>query len=114
MNIGYRLEGELDPAGLEPLGNVGPGGGRMSTIMGATRGCCSYVLGFLGPILAYVAIAGRKQNLLFVDSALAVVGIISTIGPVDVPFHPAQSTHSRPDGLEYSSSHLALWISCSS
>ena len=70
------------------------------------------ILGFLGPVLAYVAIAGRKQSLLFVGSALAVVGIISTVGLSMFPFILPSSIdpHSSLMVWNASSSHLTLWI----
>ena len=115
MNIGYRLEGELDPAGpSNPLWatSVPAAGAWLDNYGRHPWMLLAPILGFLGPILAYVAIAGRKQSLLFVGSALAVVGIISTVGLSMFPFILPSSIdpHSSLMVWNASSSHLTLWI----
>ena len=115
MDIGYRLEGALDPAGpSNPLWatSVPAAGAWLDNYGRHPWMLLAPILGFLGPILAYVAIAGRKQSLLFIGSALAVVGIISTVGLSMFPFILPSSIdpHSSLMVWNASSSHLTLWI----
>ena len=115
MNIGYRLEGELDPAGpSNPLWatSVPAAGAWLDNYGRHPWMLLAPILGFLGPILAYAAITGRKQSLLFIGSALAVVGIISTVGLSMFPFILPSSIdpHSSLMVWNASSSHLTLWI----
>jgi len=113
--LGYRIEGALDPAG--------PSNPRWATSVPAAGAwldnygrhpwmLLAPLLGFIGPILAYVAIAGRKQALLFAGSGLAVFGIIATVGLSMFPFILPSSIdpHSSLTVWNASSSHLTLWI----
>lgn len=114
-SIGYRLEGAIDAAG--------PSNPRWTTAASAPGAwlenyerqpwmLLAPIFGFVGPALAYLAIARRRQAMLFAGSATAVFGIISTVGLSMFPFILPSSIdpHSSLTVWNASSSHLTLWI----
>lgn len=115
MAIGYRIEGAVDPAGpSNPLWttSVSAAGAWLENYGRYPWMLIAPILGFVGPVLAFLAIVRGKQVLLFAGSAIAVVGIISTVGLSMFPFILPSSIdpHSSLTVWNASSSHLTLWI----
>ena len=109
MNMGFRTEGLVDP--------VGPSNPHLSTLVAAhgawlaNYGAHPWMLlapvfGFLGPILALVGIRSRREVLAFGGSAIASIGIISTVGLSMFPF-------ILPSSIDPASS-LTVWNASSS
>ncbi|MBK6413371.1 cytochrome d ubiquinol oxidase subunit II [Sphingopyxis sp.] len=115
MPIGYRLAGVIDTAGpSNPLWStsVPATGAWLDNYARYPWMLLAPILGFAGPALAYVAIARRKQALLFAGSAMATVGIVATVGLSMFPYILPSSidAHSSLTVWNASSSHLTLWI----
>ncbi len=115
MAIGYRIEGAVDAAGpSNPLWttSVPAAGAWLDNYGRQPWTLIAPILGFAGPALAYVAIVRRRQALLFAGSAMAVFGIISTVGLSMFPYILPSSIdpNSSLTVWNASSSHLTLWI----
>lgn len=113
--IGYRMQGVIDSDGpSNPLWTTSlPAAGAWLDNYGRHPWMLvAPILGFAGPLLAYGAIAKRKQLLLFAGSTMASFGIISTVGLSMFPFILPSSidAHSSLTVWNASSSHLTLWI----
>ena len=69
-------------------------------------------LGLLGPVIAWFGIQRRSYLLNFAGSALATIGIISTVGLSMFPFILPSSIDPSSSLTVWnaSSSHLTLWI----
>ena len=108
-NIGYRLDGVVDPSGpSNPL--------RVPTVQAAGAWLDNYrlypwmiiapVLGFAGALLALVGIRRQREWPAFAGSSLAATGIISTVGLSMFPFILPSSIDPR--------SSLTVWNASSS
>ena len=87
--MGYRILGAVDPAGFSnPLRTVVmPASGAWLDNYGRYPWMIAApVLGFLGTALALICLWRRSEPFAFVGSALAVAGIISTVGLSMFPF----------------------------
>ncbi len=113
--LGFRIDGLVDPQGPSNPHLAGavaaPGAwldnfGRYPWLLAAP------LLGFLGPLLAWLGIRGRSDALVFTGSSLANLGIIATVGLSMFPFI-LPSTIDPGSSLTVwnaSSSHLTLFI----
>lgn len=108
-NIGYHLAAAADP--------FGPSNPRMSeTVQAAGAWMSNYaahpwmilapVLGLAGPLVALVGIRGGKDKLVFAGSAMANLGIISSVGLSMFPYILPSSIDPR--------SSLTVWNASSS
>lgn len=114
-DLGFRIVGAADPAGFSnPIRTTvaaAPGAwldnyGRYPWMILAP------VLGFLGTVLALVGLWFRKEVPAFAGSALAVIGIISTVGLSMFPFILPSSISATSSLTVWnaSSSHVTLFI----
>jgi cytochrome d ubiquinol oxidase subunit II len=114
-DLGFRIVGEADASGFSnPLRTTvaaAPGAwldnyGRYPWMILAP------VLGFLGKALALVGLWRRKEVPAFAGSALAVIGIISTVGLSMFPFILPSSISATSSLTVWnaSSSHVTLFI----
>ncbi|QJQ33478.1 cytochrome d ubiquinol oxidase subunit II [Sphingomonas lacunae] len=113
--MGFRSEGLIDTGGpsnpLRSMSVAAPGAwldnyGRYPWMLLAPA------LGFIGPVLAIIALKSRNEKLLFTGSSLAVIGMIATVGLSMFPFILPSSIDSRSSLTVWnaSSSHLTLFI----
>ena len=108
--IGYRLVGAVDP--------LGPSNPHMATTV-AVAGAwldnfaahpwmwLAPVLGFAGPVIAFLGISARKDALVFTGSSIANVGIISTVGLAMFPFILPSSIDAKSSLLVWNASSSA-------
>lgn len=113
--MGYRIEGLADPNGPSNphLTNMVAAPGAWLDNYGIHPWMLiAPLLGFIGPILAFLGINGRKGSLFFAGSALATIGIISTVGLAMFPFILPSSVDpgSSLTVWNSSSSHLTLFV----
>lgn len=107
--MGYRLTGAIDPAGPSNphlSGTVAAAGAWLDNYGAHPWMLIAPLLGFLGPVLAFVGIGRRRDALVFAGSSLANVGIISTVGLSMFPF-------ILPSAIDPASS-LTAWNASSS
>ena len=114
-DVGYRTIGTIDPsAPSNPLAT-----NSMHAARGWLENYSTYrwmwiapILGFLGPVTAFVGIARRNQLLVFTGSSLATIGIIASVGASMFPFILPSSIDATSSLTVWnaSSSHMTLWI----
>lgn len=113
--MGYRLDGLVDPNGpsnplyFKALASPGAWLGNYRTHPWMLL---APALGFAGPLVALLGIRARSAALSFAGSALASVGIISTVGLSMFPFILPSSIDPQSSLTVWnaSSSQLTLWI----
>ncbi|QIG79405.1 cytochrome d ubiquinol oxidase subunit II [Stakelama tenebrarum] len=112
--LGYRITGVVDPNGpSNPFltKTVAAPGAWLDNYGTYPWMLIAPVLGFLGPVLAFLGIRGGKDPLVFTGSSLATVGIISTVGLSMYPFilPSAIDPASSLTAFNASSSHGTLF-----
>ncbi|MBD3730064.1 MAG: cytochrome d ubiquinol oxidase subunit II [Sphingomonadales bacterium] len=113
--MGFRLEGVVDPNGPSNpryMTSLAQGGAWMANYAAHPWMIIAPVLGFAGPLLAWVAIRRRNAALNFAGTSLATVGIIATVGLSMFPYILPSSIDPQSSLTVWnsSSSHLTLWI----
>ena len=114
-DLGYRMVGVVDPSGFSnPLRTtvVSAPGAWLDNYSLYPWMIAAPVLGFVGTALALVSLWRRSEPFAFVGSALAVVGIISTVGLSMFPFILPSSISATSSLTVWnaSSSHVTLFI----
>jgi cytochrome d ubiquinol oxidase subunit II len=114
-DLGYRIVGPADPSGFSnPLRTtvVSAPGAWLDNYGLYPWMILAPVLGFLGTALALVGLWRRREIPAFAGSALAVVGIISTVGLSMFPFILPSSVSATSSLTVWnaSSSHVTLFI----
>jgi cytochrome bd ubiquinol oxidase subunit II len=114
-NMGYRISSAAAPTGpSNPLDTTAlhSAGGWLSNYASHRWMRAAPIIGFVGPIVAYLGIARRNQPLVFAGSSLAIAGIIASVGASMFPFILPSSidAHSSLTVWNASSSHTTLWI----
>lgn len=107
--MGYRLAGAIDPAGPSNphlSGTVAAAGAWLDNYGAHPWMLIAPLLGFVGPVLAFIGIGRRRDLLVFAGSSIANVGIISTVGLSMFPF-------ILPSAIDPASS-LTAWNASSS
>lgn len=107
--MGYRLTSGIDPGGPSNphlSSTVAAAGAWLDNYGAHPWMLIAPMLGFLGPVLAFIGIARRRDTLVFTGSSLANIGIISTVGLSMFPF-------ILPSAIDPTSS-LTAWTASSS
>ncbi len=107
--MGFALVGTVDtggPSNPHLTQAVARAGGWMTNFASHPWMLIAPILGFVGPVVALVALSGRRAILVFAGSALAVTGIIATVGLSMFPF-------ILPSSIDPGSS-LTVWNASSS
>ena len=113
--IGFRIDAAADPAGPSNphySGTVAAAGAWLDNYGKHSWMIAAPALGLLGPVIAWFGIQRRSYLLNFAGSALATIGIISTVGLSMFPFILPSSIDPSSSLTVWnaSSSHLTLWI----
>ncbi len=114
-DIGYRLVGPVNPAApSNPLDTTAAraAGGWLANYAAHPWMWFAPLVGFLGPLIAWLGIKRRKDLLVFAGSSLATIGIIASVGASMFPFILPSSIdpNSSLTAWNASSSHTTLWI----
>ena len=114
-DLGYRIVGAVDPSGFSnPLRTtvVSAPGAWLDNYDLYPWMIAAPVLGFVGTALALFSLWRRSEPFAFIGSALAVVGIISTVGLSMFPFILPSSISATSSLTVWnaSSSHVTLFI----
>ncbi len=114
-NIGYRITGAIDPSGpSNPLDTTTAqvAGGWLANYAACPWLWVAPLLGFLGPVIAWLGMAQRRDLLVFAGSSVATIGIIASVGASMFPFILPSSIDAASSLTVWnaSSSHMTLWI----
>ena len=114
-DLGYRIVGAVDPSGFSnPLRTtvVSAPGAWLDNYGLYPWMIAAPVLGFVGTVLALFSLWRRSEPFAFIGSALAVVGIIATVGLSMFPFILPSSISATASLTVWnaSSSHVTLFI----
>ncbi len=107
--MGFAQVGTVDtggPSNPHLTQTVARAGGWLANFTGHPWMLIAPMLGFVGPLIALLALRGRRSVLVFTGSSLAVVGIIATVGLSMFPF-------ILPSSIDPGSS-LTVWNASSS
>ncbi|MCW3834741.1 cytochrome d ubiquinol oxidase subunit II [Sphingomonas canadensis] len=114
-DMGYRITSVPDPLGpSNPLRTtaVHAAGGWLANYATYPWMWAAPVLGFAGPLIAWLGISRRNHPLVFAGSSAATVGIIASVGASMFPFILPSSIDANSSLTVWnaSSSHLTLFI----
>lgn len=115
MGYGFRLSDTVDPAGpSNPLlsGTIAAPGAWLDNYSKHLWMLIAPIIGFAGPVLAWIGIRKEREILAFGGSSLGAVGIIATAGLSMFPFILPSSIDPASSLTVWnaSSSHVTLFI----
>ncbi|GGO94851.1 cytochrome d ubiquinol oxidase subunit II [Stakelama pacifica] len=113
--MGFQLMGTIDPNGPSNphlIDAVAAPGAWLDNYSAHPWMLIAPILGFLGPVIAFFGIRGRRDAMVFTGSSIATIGIISTVGLSMFPFILPSSIDPASSLTVWtaSSSHMTLFI----